>query len=96
MKRQFILDKEISLSNENDYLKTGIYAENLTKIIRNTPPNEVFTVGLFGNWGTGKSSIIETSKRELKVRMPKSSLLLTMRGNMQVIHFVECFYRRFK
>ena len=71
MKRQFVPDKEISLSKENDYLKTGVYADNLTKIIKNTPLNEVFTVGLFGNWGTGKSSIIETCKNQIECENPK-------------------------
>ncbi|GHT40209.1 hypothetical protein AGMMS49965_08150 [Bacteroidia bacterium] len=65
MERKFIIDKEINL-NENDFLKTKIYSDNLTKIIRNTESNKVFTVGLFGNWGTGKSSIIETSKQEFE------------------------------
>jgi len=65
MKNKFIIDKEINL-NEQDYLKTKVYADNLTEIIKNTEPNKVFTVGLFGSWGTGKSSIIETSKQELE------------------------------
>lgn len=62
MKRQFIPDKEKSLSPENDFLKTGVYAKTLKQIIDNSPKNEVFTIGLFGNWGAGKSSIIETAK----------------------------------
>jgi hypothetical protein len=62
MKNKFIIDKEINL-NETDFLKTKIYADNLTKIINNSELNKVFTIGLFGNWGTGKSSIIETSKQ---------------------------------
>lgn len=60
MQNKFIIDKEIDL-NESDFLKTKTYANNLTKIILNTEPNSVFTIGLFGNWGTGKSSIIKTS-----------------------------------
>jgi hypothetical protein len=66
MKRQFVLDKEISLSKENDYLKTEIYANNLSEIINNAPINKVFTIGLFGDWGTGKSSIIETSRTNIE------------------------------
>jgi hypothetical protein len=64
MKRQFIPDKEKSLSPENDFLKTSVYARTLKKIIDNSPKNEVFTIGLFGNWGAGKSSIIETAKKQ--------------------------------
>ncbi len=64
MKRQFIPDKEKPLSPQEDYLKTSVYADTLEKIIKRTPSNEVFTIGLFGNWGTGKSSIIETTKEK--------------------------------
>jgi hypothetical protein len=63
MNRKFILDKEINLK-EYDYLKTKVYADNLTEIVKNTEPNKVFTIGFFGSWGTGKSSIIETSKQD--------------------------------
>ena len=61
MKNKFIIDRETNL-NESDFLKTKIYANNLSKIIKNTESNKVFTIGLFGNWGTGKSSIIHTSQ----------------------------------
>lgn len=63
MDRKFIIDKEINL-NECDFLKTKVYADNLTKVIKNTDTNKVFTIGVFGSWGTGKSSIIETSKQD--------------------------------
>ena len=62
MIRSFIPDKEINLLGESDLLKTKVYADNLEKVINNTPSNEVFTIGLFGGWGTGKSSIISTCK----------------------------------
>lgn len=61
MLRPFIPDKEISLSQENDLLKTGVYADNLASVINATPKNEVTTIGVFGGWGTGKSSIIKTA-----------------------------------
>ncbi len=63
MQNKFIIDKEINLK-ESDFLKTKIYAENLSKIINNTEPNKVFTIGLFGNWGTGKSSIVKTTQQD--------------------------------
>lgn len=63
MKRKFVLDREINL-NEIDFLKTKVYANNLTEVIKNTDIDKVFTIGLFGSWGTGKSSIIETSKQD--------------------------------
>lgn len=63
MQNKFIIDKEINLK-ESDFLKTKIYAENLSKIINNAEPNKVFTIGLFGNWGTGKSSIVKTTQQD--------------------------------
>lgn len=63
MKRKFIIDKEINLY-EFDFLQTKPYADSLTRIINNTEENKVFTIGLFGSWGSGKSSIIETSSKD--------------------------------
>jgi len=65
MEWQFILDKEIILNEQTDLLKTATYAENLTATIQNAPKECVFTIGLFGSWGSGKSSIIETTKSNL-------------------------------
>ena len=62
MKRKFVIDEEISFVKENDILKTQVYADNLVEVINNAPENKVFTIGLFGNWGSGKSSIVKTAK----------------------------------
>mgnify|MGYP003299558801 CR=1 FL=1 len=62
---KFIEDKEIDLNN-NDILKTKVYADNLVKVINNSPNNKVFTIGLFGGWGVGKSSIIKTAQQEIE------------------------------
>lgn len=66
MIRKFIPDKEINLLGESDLLKTKVYADNLEKIINNTPSKEVFAIGLFGGWGTGKSSIIHTAQDNIE------------------------------
>lgn len=60
--KAFIQDRERVLNTNNDMLKTGVYAENLVKVIENTPNDKVFTIGVFGGWGTGKSSIISTAQ----------------------------------
>lgn len=60
--KPFIQDNERVLNLSNDLLKTSVYAENLVKVIENTPKDKVFTIGVFGGWGTGKSSIIRTAK----------------------------------
>ena len=71
MNRKFIIDEEISLFEGNDILKTKIYSDNLQKIILNTPNNKVFTIGLFGSWGAGKSSIIKTAKEDIEKGNPQ-------------------------
>ena len=53
----YIPDKEINLENK-DLLGAKPYVETLSEIIRKT--NTPFTIGLFGGWGVGKSSIIKT------------------------------------
>lgn len=69
MKRKFIVDEEINLlakdakNNSNDYLNTALYADVLKRSILNAPKNKGFTIGLFGEWGSGKSSIIKTVKK---------------------------------
>lgn len=60
--KPFIQDNERVLNTSNDLLKTSVYAENLVKVIENTPKDKVFTIGVFGGWGTGKSSIIRTAQ----------------------------------
>lgn len=60
--KPFIQDTEKVLNTANDLLKTSIYAENLVAVIENTPKDKVFTIGVFGGWGTGKSSIIKTAQ----------------------------------
>ncbi len=71
MERKFVIDEEISFLKENDILKTQVYADSLVKIIKNTPQDKVFTIGLFGSWGSGKSSIIKTAKDTIEAEDDK-------------------------
>lgn len=64
--KAFIQDKERLLDSANDLLKTSVYAENLVKVIENTPKDRVFTIGVFGGWGTGKSSVIRTAQDKIE------------------------------
>lgn len=59
----FIEDKEINLHDE-DILQTKPYAESLKNTILNAPTP--FNIGLYGEWGSGKSSIISTVQKELE------------------------------
>lgn len=48
---KFIADKEINL-NEVDSLQTKKYVNTLKEMI--TSSESKYTIGLFGEWGTGK------------------------------------------
>jgi hypothetical protein len=62
---KYIIDKEVNL-NEKDSLNSKSYVTTLQRAILNTPKENSFTIGLFGEWGSGKSSIVETAKSELE------------------------------
>ncbi len=70
MKINYIPDKEINLEN-SDLLGAKPYVETLTEIISKS--NTPFTIGLFGGWGVGKSSIIKTIKEKFNDD-PKSGI----------------------
>jgi hypothetical protein len=60
----FIEDKELQNLNNEDLLEAKKYAQTLQNIVEKakTP----LTVGIFGEWGSGKSSIINTVKNSLE------------------------------
>jgi len=57
----YIIDEPINL-HQTDYLHTERYATALIHTIEHAPAQKPFTIGLYGGWGTGKSSIVETAK----------------------------------
>lgn len=71
MNKQFIPDEEIILYNGeggkegSDLLNTSPYVDALTKCIESVPEKSPFTIGLYGEWGCGKSSILATLKERL-------------------------------
>lgn len=65
MNRPFIEDKEIVLSKDEDLLNTDVYVNSLAKVLSNSPEDSPFTIGLFGEWGSGKSSIVKTVQYRL-------------------------------
>lgn len=65
---KFITDEEINL-NEVDSLQTKKYVKTLKSIIENS--DSKYTIGLFGEWGTGKSSIVKTVQEELETENSK-------------------------
>ena len=74
--KQFILDEEINLLESQgddgkgtaDLLNTMSYVDTLTECVMNAPADKTFNIGLFGEWGSGKSSIIRTFKGRIQER----------------------------
>ena len=71
MLRRLIIDKERDLEIENDLLGTKCYANQLADIIQNTSAEQAYTIGLYGRWGSGKSTIIKTAKHKLETDKSK-------------------------
>lgn len=57
---RFIADKEIDL-RKADLFDSLHYSSTLVDTIKNSP-TEPFTIGVFGEWGSGKSSIVKTAQ----------------------------------
>jgi hypothetical protein len=51
-------------SKEDDAFNFSIYAQNLAGMIRDSSPK--FAIGIFGGWGTGKTSLMHLIENELK------------------------------
>lgn len=64
---KFITDEEINLNLE-DSLQTKKYVKTLKDVIESSESK--YTIGLFGEWGTGKSSIVKTIQEELEEEKP--------------------------
>ncbi len=58
MEINFIPDKVLKLTSENDLLGTKPYSETIFEIVKNS--NGKKNIGLFGSWGSGKSTILST------------------------------------
>ena len=63
-KFKYIPDK-VQYLDEVDLLGTRIYADTITDLIVRKEDDEPFTIGLFGGWGSGKSSIVRTVEKRL-------------------------------
>lgn len=75
-KHQFVIDEEIDLFEKQgdgddqkaDLLNSSTYVNMLTDCVMSVPEDKAFTIGLFGEWGSGKSSIIRTFKGQIAER----------------------------
>ena len=62
-----IEDKEIDFSEQGDLLNGKPYAEALASLIKqDNPKDKSLVIGLLGEWGSGKSSIIKTTENLIK------------------------------
>lgn len=66
----YIKDEPIDL-NEIDMLGSKKYSELLKDCIINSPADRSITIGIYGEWGSGKSSIIKTVMNDLNKTEPK-------------------------
>lgn len=70
----FIPDEEITLHQctetelGNDLLNTSTYVDALERCISSAPTDKTFTIGLFGEWGSGKSSIVKTAQERIETK----------------------------
>lgn len=62
----FYTDKPIS-SNKQDLLKRDGFAKLLAQSLINLKSNDTFTVGLFGEWGSGKTSLVNMMLSEIEL-----------------------------
>lgn len=51
-----------------DCLNRYEFSAALAKAISDISTNEVFTIGLYGKWGSGKTSIINMALQELSIK----------------------------
>ena len=66
MLRPFVVDSERNLVEKGDLLGTMCYADQLADTIKSVPSEQAYTIGLYGTWGSGKSTIIRTAKEKLE------------------------------
>lgn len=71
MQYKLLEDSEIILSPVSDQLENRIYVDTLESIISSLEQSSIETIGLFGEWGTGKSSIIRTLEHQFNKKNTK-------------------------
>lgn len=58
-------DKPI-LTGEDDLLKRKSFAELIAKALVNLKSNDTFTIGLYGKWGNGKTSLVNMMLKQIE------------------------------
>ena len=78
----FYSDKPIS-SNSDDLLKRSGFAKLLAETIINLDKADTFTVGVFGKWGSGKTSVVKMMLQELEKQQESTN----ENNRFVVVHF---------
>lgn len=69
-------DKPI-LTCEEDTLKRKYFAELMAKALVNLQNSDTFTVGLYGRWGNGKTSLVNMMLKEIeKIQTEQDKLII--------------------
>ncbi|MEQ5790376.1 hypothetical protein J4E06_04880 [Muricauda sp. NFXS6] len=63
MKINFIPDEVLKLTEKNDLLGTKPYSDTIFEIVNNCDGSK--NIGLFGSWGSGKSTILSTLENRI-------------------------------
>lgn len=77
----FYSDKPISTPAADQLNRSG-FAKLLAQALLNLESQDTFTVGLFGKWGCGKTSIVNMALSELD----KSQQALSPNEQMIIVH----------
>lgn len=72
-------DKPI-LTSEEDLLKRKYFAELMAKALINLQNEDTFTIGLYGRWGNGKTSIVNMMLKEVE-------RIQTEQEKLIIVHF---------
>ena len=78
----FYSDKPISFE-QDDLLGRSNFSKTLAHSLANLKIEDTFTIGIFGSWGSGKTSVVNMAMDELE-RMQK---VLTEKERMVIMHF---------
>ncbi len=80
-------DKPVEFEIE-DTLDRGKFSKNFAKTLNDFKCNETFTIGLFGEWGSGKTSIVNMALEELdRLQESEENKIITLK--FEPWHFTD-------
>ena len=66
LSNSFFEDEPISITSDEDTLGYDLYAKSISTKIQDGYFKQAFAIGINGNWGTGKTTILNKIKKHLK------------------------------